>query len=150
MLPLGWDEFGVLRVVEGLQFALGKWSRRQAVNFGADAPFGGDNVEVKAVVVAATEVGEKYVDGQVSKALRSADYHSILAKIAKVGPDAIAFTKAQVESGLTNSEKRKFNNFLRKMKRLNVIRSGAVRGEYVLNTRMARLHSWLQSVRSAR
>ena len=120
-LPLGWDEFEVLRVVEGLQFVVGKWSRRQAVNFGSAGHFGGDNMEVKAVVVAATEVGEKYMDQQVSKALRSADYHSILAKIAKVGPDAMAFTKAQVESGLNDSEKRKFNNFLRKMKRLNVI-----------------------------
>ena len=86
----------------------------------------------------------------ISKALRSADYHSILAKIAKVGPDAMAFTKAQVQSGLTDSEKRKFNNFLRKMKRLNVIRSGDVRGEYVFNTRMARLHIWLSNVQEPR
>ena len=85
-----------------------------------------------AVVLAAEDVGKKYVDQQVYKALQSADYRSILAKIGKIGPpDGLTFTRKQVESGLTESEKRKFDNFLQKMKRLNVIRSGDVRGEYV-------------------
>ncbi len=42
MLPLGWDEFEALRVVEGLQFVIGKWGRRQAVHCGSDAHLGGD------------------------------------------------------------------------------------------------------------
>jgi hypothetical protein len=40
-------------------------------------------------MLAADEVGKKYVDQQVYKALRSKDYHSILAKIAKLNPHAI-------------------------------------------------------------
>ena len=108
------------------------------------------NDATQAVIVAADELGKKYVDQQVYKALRSADYHSILAKIAKMGPDDMTFTKAQVVSGLTESEKRKFNNFLQKMKRLNVIRSGDVQGEYIFNLRMVRLYIWLNSLQKAK
>lgn len=103
----------------------------------------------RAVVLAAEEVGKKYVDQQVYRALRSSDYRSILAKIAKMGPDTLTFTKSQVISGLTDSEKSKFNNFLQKMKKLNVIRSGDIQGEYVFNLRMVRLYIWLQSLQSS-
>lgn len=97
------------------------------------------------VLMAADEVGKKYVDQQVYKALRSADYHSILKKIAKMGPDQMSFTKAEVSSDLNEAEKRKFNNFLQKMKTLKVLRSGDVQGEYVFNMRMVRFYIWLQS-----
>jgi hypothetical protein len=97
------------------------------------------------VIMAAEEVGKKYVDQQVYRALRSADYHSILRKIAKLGPDQMSFTKAQVAGGLNETEKRKFSNFLHKMKNLRVLRSGDVQGEYVFNMRMVRLYIWLQS-----
>jgi hypothetical protein len=95
---------------------------------------------------AAEEVGRKYVDQQVYKALRSKDYHSILKKIGKLGgPGALAFTKSSVASGLSDSEKRKFNNFLPRMKRLSVIRAGDVPGEYVFTHRMVQLYIWLSS-----
>lgn len=100
----------------------------------------------QAVLAAAHDVGAKYVDQQVYRALRSSDYRSILAKIAKMGPATMSFTKEQVARDLTESEKRKFANFLQKMKKLNVIRSGDVRGEYVFNVRMVRLYIWLQSL----
>jgi hypothetical protein len=99
-----------------------------------------------AIVIAAEEVGKKYVDQQVYKALRGKEYHSILAKIAKMGPDSMSFKKADVVSGLTATENKKFNNFLQKMKALKVLRSGDVRGEYVFNMRMVRLYIWLQSL----
>lgn len=101
---------------------------------------------LQAVLVAADEVGKKYIDQQVYKALRSADYHSILAKIAKMGPASLSFKRAEVLSGLTESEKKKFDNFLQKMKALQVLRSGEVQGEYVFNIRMVRLYIWLQSL----
>jgi hypothetical protein len=104
------------------------------------------NDAMRAVMTAAEEMGKKYVDQQVYKALKSADYHSILAKIAKMGPDAMNFKKAEVVAGLTETEKRKFNNFLQKMKDLKVLRSGDVQGEYVFTMRMARLYIWLQSL----
>jgi hypothetical protein len=100
----------------------------------------------QSVMMAADEVGKQYVDQQVYKALRSTDYHSILAKIAKMGPDSMSFIKGDVASDLTDSEKKKFNNFLQKMKELKVLRSGDVQGEWVFNVRMVRLYIWLQSV----
>lgn len=104
------------------------------------------NDALQAVLTAAEEVGKKYVDQQVYKALRSQDYHSILVKIARMGPDAMTFKKSDVATGLTESEKKKFNNFLQKMKALKVLRSGDLPGEYVFNMRMVRLYIWLQSL----
>ena len=103
------------------------------------------NDALAGVIMAADEVGKKYVDQQVYRALRSADYHSIFKKIAQLSPTQMAFHKRQVEQGLTETEKRKFDNFLQKMKTLKVLRSGEVRGEYIFNVRMARLYIWLQS-----
>lgn len=99
-----------------------------------------------AIIWAAEEVGKRYVDEQVYAALRSADYRSILAKIARMGPESMSFNKAEVAAGLTETEKKKFNNFLQKMKTLKVLRSGDAQGEYVFNMRMVRLYIWLQSI----
>lgn len=101
-----------------------------------------------AIVAAAEEVGKKCVDHQVYGALRSSDYRSILNKIAKRGPEAMTFIKSEVEKELSPSERGKFNNFLQKMKKLNVIRSGTIAGEYVFNVKMVRLYIWLQSLES--
>ncbi len=100
----------------------------------------------RAVPNAADEVGRKYVDQQVYSVLRSRDYRSILGTIARTGLD-MGFRRADVARGLTDTEKRKFDNFLQKMKRLNVIRSGDLPGEYVFNVRMVRLYIWLDSLR---
>jgi hypothetical protein len=99
-----------------------------------------------AVIRAAEEVGKRYVDQQVYAALRSADYRSILAKIARSGPESMSFTKNDALKGLTETEKKKLNNFLQKMKRLGVLRPGELSGEYVFNVRMVRLYVWLQSL----
>jgi hypothetical protein len=99
----------------------------------------------EAVVAAANDVGAKYVDQQVYRALRSADYRSILDKIAKMGPESMTFSRKQVAAALTTTERRKFDNFLRKMRDLKVIRPGDVRGEYVFNARMVRLYIWMAS-----
>ena len=114
------------------------WIDRDGIIKQADA--------LTAVFLAAEEVGKKYVDQQVYRALRIPDYKSILAKIGKMDPDTMSFKKADVASGLTESEKKKFNNFLQKMKSLNVLRSGDVPGEYIFNVRMVRLYIWLQSL----
>ena len=99
-----------------------------------------------AVIEAADEVGKKYVDQQIYKALHSKDYLSILAKIGKLNPDSMSFRKSEVVTGLTETEKKKFNNFLQKMKGMKVLKSGDVVGEYIFNVRMVRLYIWLQSL----
>lgn len=101
----------------------------------------------QAIVLAADEVGKKYVDQQVYKALRSKDYHSILQKIAKMGPHTMSFSKNDVALGLTEPEKKKFSNFLQKMKKLRVLRSGDVRGEWIFNIPMVRFYIWLRGSR---
>jgi hypothetical protein len=100
---------------------------------------------LQAVIMAADEVGKKYVDQQVYKALRSKAYHSILSKIAKLAPSSMSFTKSEVDADLTNAEKSKFDNFLQRMKKLKVLRHGDVKGEWVFNSRMVRIYIWLQS-----
>ncbi len=100
-----------------------------------------------AITTAADEVGKRYVNQQVDAALHSSDYRSILAKIAKSVAIADSFMKRDVEKGLTEAEKRKFNNFLQRMQRLKVLRRGDVQGEYVFNMRMVRLYIWMRSSR---
>jgi len=103
-----------------------------------------------AILSASEEIGKKYVDEQVYQALRSTDYRAILEKIAKLSPTDMTFTKSQVEAGLTDSEKRKFGNFLQRMTRLGVIRAGDVRGQYTFILRMVRLYIWLQTAHERR
>lgn len=59
----------------------------------------------------------------------------------------MSFLKTEVASGLTEKEKKNFNNFLQKMKSLKVLRSRDIQGEYIFNVRMVRLYIWMQSIR---
>lgn len=88
----------------------------------------------EAVLVAAEEIGKKFVDQQVYKALRSSDYLSILAKIGQHGPK-LSFQKKTIQTRLTAAEQKKFDHFLQRMKKLGVLRAGDERGEYVFNVR---------------
>lgn len=116
------------------------WIDKDGIVDGKDA--------IEAVLAAADDVGKKYVEQQVYKALRSTDYHSILRKIAQTGLN-MNFQRSEVAKGLTEAERRKLDNFLRKMRKLNVIRPGDIQGEYVFNVRMVRFYIWLQSLESA-
>ncbi len=108
------------------------------------------NDAVNAIIQAADEVGKKYVDQQIYRALRSKVYHSILRKIALLKPESMSFMKKDIESNLSSQEKSKFHNFLQKMKNLKVLRSGDVKGEYIFNSRMVQLYIWLQSLEKLR
>jgi len=101
---------------------------------------------ITAVIDAAEDFGRKYVDQQVLAALRSQDYRSILSKITS----DIRFLKQDVEQGLDDSERKKFNNFLQKMKALNVLRSGVVKGEYIFNMGLVRLYLSMQRAKLSR
>jgi len=100
---------------------------------------------VKGILIAAEEIGKKFVDQQVYKALRSKDYHSILMKLGKEKFD-LAFKKSEIEKKLSSSEKKKFHNFLQRMKKLKVLKSGEERGEYVFTNRLVRLYVLLNSL----
>lgn len=97
------------------------------------------------ILLSAEEIGKKFVDQQVYKALRSKDYHAILTKIGKEKFD-LSFQKGTIAKGLTEGEKKKFNNFLQRMKKLNVLRAGDEQGEYIFNSRIVRLYILLKSL----
>ncbi len=106
-----------------------------------------DTDAVNAVLAAAEEVGRKYVDQQVYRALRSDDYRSILRKIGKLGPGAMTFRRKDVAADLSETERGKFDNFLQRMKKLQVLRAGESPGEYAFNVRMVAIYVWLKSSR---
>jgi hypothetical protein len=92
-----------------------------------------------AVSAAAKEIGRNFVDPQVYDALRSPLYHAILMKLGKAD-FGITFKKSTIEKGLSAEEKKNFNNFLQRMKELNVLKSGEERGEYIFNSLLVKLY----------
>lgn len=85
------------------------------------------------------------MEQQVYRTIRSKDYKSILAKLAKTDFDLV-FAKKALEQGLTQEKRRKFNNFLQRMKRLNVLAPGEERGEYVFRDRLTRLYMRMEAI----
>lgn len=76
--------------------------------------------------------------------MKSRDYHAILRKLGKISLKSNSFMKSELEKDLTDSERKKLNNFLQRMKKLNVLRSGDSMGEYEFNLPMVRAYIWLQ------
>src|SRR4030042_2215401 len=93
----------------------------------------------KGILIATEDIGKKFVDQQVYDALYSRDYHSILTKLGKEKFD-LSFQKSSIKQGLSEKEKSKFNNFLQRMKKLKVLKSGEERGEYIFNSRLVRFY----------
>lgn len=95
------------------------------------------------IIKAAEEIGRKFVNDQVLKALHSKEYKSILDKVVE-SPE-LGFKKAEIEKKLSPSERKKFHNFLQRMKKLNVIKSGE-RGFYEFSNRMIPLYLFLNKL----
>ncbi len=104
---------------------------------------------VRAVLAAAEDVGRKFVEQQVYRAIRSQAYRSILRKLARHEFD-LSFRKRDLEKGLTQDERRKLNNFLQRMKRLGVLVPGEERGQYVFRDRLTRLYMRMEAMRERR
>jgi hypothetical protein len=73
----------------------------------------------KGVIIAAGNIGKKYLDPLVYRAIRSEKYRSILRKLGE-SPES-RFKKTDIVAKLTPEEKKVFDNFLRKMRELGVI-----------------------------
>ncbi len=97
-----------------------------------------------AIEQAAEEVGRKYVEPEVYDALKSKAYHSILSKLARL--NKTEFTRDELAAVLTFDETKKLDNFLRRLKTLNVIRQGEVAGEYAFNIRMYQVYITLKTI----
>ncbi|MGW8256271.1 MAG: AAA family ATPase [Thermoguttaceae bacterium] len=76
---------------------------------------------------AVKEVGKKYLDPIVYRAIRSKRYRTILDKIAARAPIQ-EFRKQYVEKLLDERERKVFNNFLNKMRKIGVIEIDADQG----------------------
>lgn len=108
------------------------------------------NDATAAVFTAAETVGRKYFE-PIRAALKSPDYHAILAKLptaAQGGAFDRSFRKDVVAKALNDKERRKFNNFLQRMKRLGALSQGEIRGEWVFPDRLIRMYLMMESIRN--
>jgi len=98
---------------------------------------------VEGISAAARNVGEKYLDPRVYRAMRSQRYRGILDKL--VDTPRQTFHRNAVEQRLSEEEKRVFHNFLRKMRDLGVIEpdSDRGRGAYRFVNRIYPLYMYL-------
>jgi len=94
----------------------------------------------EAVVATAEEVGRKFVDQQVYNELRGDHYQAILDVIGQKDPFERTFSRSEIMATLTEPQKKVFDNFLRRMTQLQVIRKGGRAGEYEFNVLMVRFY----------
>ena len=99
---------------------------------------------IEGILSAAEEIGRRFVDVQVLKAIHSEDYKSILSKI--VQKQKKSFSKKEIEENLSSREKEKLHNFLQRMKKLNAIRS-LERGYYEFINPMIPLYLFLTNIK---
>jgi hypothetical protein len=98
----------------------------------------------EGILSAAEEIGRRFVDVQVLKAIHSKDYKSILSKIVQKLKKS--FSKKEIEENLSSREKEKLHNFLQRMKKLNAIRS-LERGYYEFINPMIPLYLYLTNIK---
>jgi predicted AAA+ superfamily ATPase len=105
---------------------------------------------IKGLVVAAQVIGAKYVEPRVSVAIRSENYQGIMRRLAK-NPFEHRFARKDVVSGLLPDHARVFDNFLRRMEKLDVIRKDRLHGPgaYEFTSEIHYLYFWLESQRGA-
>ena len=104
----------------------------------------GEDVE-KGIVSAADNIGKKYLDPKVYRAIRSESYRSILRKL---GENLIfKFKKQDMMTRLNENEQRVFDNFLRKMRDLGVIINDPEggRGSYRFANEIYPIYIWMES-----
>ncbi len=101
---------------------------------------------VRGIVKAAHVIGQKYIEPQVYDAIRSQKYHSILRKLAR-DPFESQFRKKEIAKDLNESEKKVFDNFLQRMKKLGILKEDkeAGSGAYQFTSDLHYLFIWLQA-----
>lgn len=87
-----------------------------------------DSDALDGIIACADRVGEKYMEPTVYRAIRSESYRSILRKLGSLFRFQHSFTKREVEAKLSESEKKTFHHFLRRLGKLGVIERDAERG----------------------
>lgn len=101
----------------------------------------------QAAIATAEDVGRKFVDQQVFNTLRSEKYQSILDIIGQQDPLEMSFVRGDIMDSLSLAQQKVFDNFLQRMQKLNVIRRGDRKGEYVFNVLMVRYYIYITAQR---
>lgn len=119
----------------------------KAMNIIGDNVFwkaGHTNIElhtaIDGVMAAATEIGQKFIGRELLEIIESNSYKNILKKIVKnTASDELIISKAKITPLLTEVESGSFDNFIQKLKDIDVIRGGIEKEEYIFNDRLLRL-----------
>jgi len=98
------------------------------------------------ILNAANIIGGKYIEPKVLQAIRSEKYKAILKKVTKK-PFDHRFSRRAVIHGLSEIEAKVFDNFLQRMKKLDVIRSDKERGAgfYEFTSELYYLFLWMHA-----
>ncbi len=104
---------------------------------------------IVGTIVAAENVGRKYLDPHVYRALRSETYRSILRTIGKQ-PLATTFQRKRVLAQLPETDRKGFDNFLRRITKLGVVRRTEVPGEYTFVNQLYHLYVRMEAFRAER
>lgn len=99
---------------------------------------------VRGIIRAAEVVGRKYLDPQVYRALRSESYRSILRTIGKL-PLGRSFRRRDILEKVPERERRTFDNFIRRTKRLGIISETEIIGEYRFINQLYHLYVLLEA-----
>ncbi len=107
-----------------------------------------ENDAYTGIFLAAENVGKKYLDPKVYRAIRSQRYRSILRKLGK--SLSRTFKKGEVKAKLNEREQKVFDNFLRRIKKLGVIESDIEggRGAYRFVNEIYPVYIWMESKKS--
>ena len=97
------------------------------------------NMAIAAVVNAAADLGRNFVDPHVYQALRSDSYKRILSFFSGM-ISAESFTRKALVETVGASDRKNVDNFLNRMRRLEVIRSVDRRGTYEFRDSLTRLY----------
>jgi len=106
------------------------------------------NDALTGILRAAEEVGKKYLDPKVYRAIRSQRYKSILRKLGEVKISR-TFKKKDIEVKLNADERKVLHNFLIKLRKLGVIEIDPEeeRGTYRFVNEIYPIYIWMESDR---
>jgi len=100
----------------------------------------------KGIIIASENVGRKYLDPQVYRTIGSETYRSILRKLGQL--PFKGFQRQRILERMTETERKTFDNFLRKMKKLGMICETEVRGEYRFTNKLYHLYVMLEAFKA--
>jgi len=106
-----------------------------------------ENDTIGGILEAAGIVGRKYLDPQIYRVLRSETYRSILRRIGKL-PLGTNFQRKDILEKVPEKERKTFDNFLRRIKRLGIINETEMRGEYKFVNQLYHLYVGIEALRA--